>query len=79
LKIFLDKQNQAMLILKGNLFDTFPVVLVGNQLIKNWVICLSNGLCSEVCGFLLLYFYLFTVGQAFCEDDPIVQTTMATF
>jgi hypothetical protein len=25
--IFLDK-HQAMLILKGNLFDTFPVVLV---------------------------------------------------
>jgi hypothetical protein len=28
--IFLEKQYQAMLILKGNLFDTFPVVLVDN-------------------------------------------------
>jgi hypothetical protein len=27
---FLEKQHQAMLFLKGNLFDTFPVVLVGN-------------------------------------------------
>jgi hypothetical protein len=28
--IFLDKQHKAMLILKGNHFDTFPVVLVDN-------------------------------------------------
>jgi hypothetical protein len=28
--IFLEKQQQAMLILKGNLFDAFAVVLVGN-------------------------------------------------
>jgi hypothetical protein len=28
--IFLDKQHQAMLILKGTLFDTYPVVLAGN-------------------------------------------------
>jgi hypothetical protein len=28
--IFLDKQHQAMLFLKGNLFDTFPVILEGN-------------------------------------------------
>jgi hypothetical protein len=28
--IFLDKQHKAMLFLKGNLFDTFSVVLVGN-------------------------------------------------
>jgi hypothetical protein len=30
LMIFLDKQHQAMLILKGNLFYTFVVVLVGH-------------------------------------------------
>jgi hypothetical protein len=30
LMIFLDKQHQATLFLKENLFDTFPVVLVGN-------------------------------------------------
>jgi hypothetical protein len=28
--IFLDKQHQAMLYLKGNLFETFPVIMVGN-------------------------------------------------
>jgi hypothetical protein len=28
--IFRDKQHQAMLIRKGKLFDTFPVVLVDN-------------------------------------------------
>ncbi len=28
--IFLDEQHQALLILKGNLFDTFSVVLAGN-------------------------------------------------
>jgi hypothetical protein len=28
--IFLEKQHQAMLKLKGNLFDAFAVVLVGN-------------------------------------------------
>jgi hypothetical protein len=28
--IFLEKQNQAMLFLKGILFDTFPVVFIGN-------------------------------------------------
>jgi hypothetical protein len=28
--IFLDKQHQAMHFLKGNLFDTFPVILVCN-------------------------------------------------
>jgi hypothetical protein len=29
LMIFLDKQHQAMLTLRENLFDTFPVVLAG--------------------------------------------------
>jgi hypothetical protein len=28
--IFLEKQNQAMLFLKGILFDTFHVVFIGN-------------------------------------------------
>jgi hypothetical protein len=45
--IFLDKQYQAMLFLKGNLFDTFPVVLVGNlpPSPKNVFFCSSLGLC----------------------------------
>jgi hypothetical protein len=30
LMIFLEKQHQAMLLLKGILFVTFPVVFIGN-------------------------------------------------
>jgi hypothetical protein len=46
--IFLDKQHQAMLFLKGNLFDTFPVILVGiltPPKKKINVFLLSLGLC----------------------------------
>jgi hypothetical protein len=32
LMIFLDKQDQAMLILKGNLLDSCPMALPGNLL-----------------------------------------------
>jgi hypothetical protein len=41
--IFLDKQPQAMLMLNGIFFDTFPVRLVGN-LPQNMFFCLSLGL-----------------------------------
>jgi hypothetical protein len=81
--IFLDKQYQAMVFLKGHLFDTFPVVFVGNlpppQKKKKPFFCLSLGLCLEACGFLLLSLYLFQVGMAFCEGDSVVKTTKATF
>jgi hypothetical protein len=65
--IFLDKQHQAMLFLKGNLFDTFPVILVGNmhpppKKKTNIFLLLSLGLCLEACGFLLLFYFLFPVG-----------------
>jgi hypothetical protein len=58
--ILLDKQHQAMLIHKRNLFDTFPVVLVDNLPQKYLFFllkfrCLLRGLC-----FLVALFFTFS-------------------
>jgi hypothetical protein len=72
--IFLDKQHQAMLFLKKNLFDTFPVVLVVlPQKNKTFFLLKFRSLLRGL-WVLVALFYLFPVGQAFCEGDSIVQT-----
>jgi hypothetical protein len=39
--IFPEKQHQAMLFFKGNIFDTFPVVFIGNLPPKKQVFLLK--------------------------------------
>ena len=78
--IFLEKQNQAMLFLKGILFDTFPVVFMGNlpPPKKTFFLLKFRSLLRGLWA-LVAFLIPFPVGQAFCEADSIVQTMKATF